>query len=115
MKLLIDNCFSRRFAELLKSAGHDVFWAGEWGPDPGDEEILTRAFSTDRVLVTRDDDFGELIVQRRYPHAGMIRLVELSTDESAALCLEVLTSYADDLKARAIVIADIDKIRVRRD
>ena len=115
MKLLVDNCFSRRFAEVLRSAGHDVLWAGEWGPDPGDEEILARAFEADRVLVTRDADFGELIVQQGRPHAGMVRLVELSTDESASLCLEVLAIYEEDLVERAMIIAGIDQIRVRRD
>jgi len=115
VKLLIDNCFSRHLAAILTAAGHDAAWAGDLGPDPGDEEILALAFAAGRVLVTRDADFGELIVQQRKPHAGMIRLVELSTDESASLCLEVLELYAADLTARAIVVADIDQIRVRRE
>jgi hypothetical protein len=39
----------------------------------------------------------------------------LSTDESATLRLKALELYAEHLAARAIVVADIDRIRVRRD
>jgi len=37
---------------------YDVVWAGEWPEDPGDEEILERAYLEGRILVTLDKDFG---------------------------------------------------------
>lgn len=53
----------------LRSSGHDVVWKGEWAEDPGDEEILARAHSEQRVLVTwirilvNSQSFTELLTQ----------------------------------------------------
>ena len=40
MKILLDTCVWGKAADLLTTAGHDVFWSGDWDEDPGDEEIL---------------------------------------------------------------------------
>lgn len=61
MKLLLDTCVWGPASQRLRSEGHDVVWAGEWPEDPGDEEILERAYIEGRILVTLDKDFGEQI------------------------------------------------------
>ena len=48
-------------AEWLGNNGHDVVEAQTLGPDPGDRALLELAESQNRVLVTMDKDFGELI------------------------------------------------------
>ncbi|GIL11807.1 MAG: hypothetical protein BroJett038_05270 [Chloroflexota bacterium] len=50
-----------------------MLYAGEWIEDPGDDEILARAYEERRILVTLDKDFGELAVVRGTAHAGIIR------------------------------------------
>jgi predicted nuclease of predicted toxin-antitoxin system len=60
VRLLLDTCLSAGAATVLRAAGHDVEHAGDWSEDPGDQEILARARSDGRVLVTLDRDFGEL-------------------------------------------------------
>jgi hypothetical protein len=40
VRLLLDNCFSRRFANRLRALGYDVLWLGDLGPDPGGPVIL---------------------------------------------------------------------------
>ena len=52
MKILLDTCVSGGGSEILEAAGHDVVWAGAWDIDPGDDEILNRAYREGRVLVT---------------------------------------------------------------
>jgi predicted nuclease of predicted toxin-antitoxin system len=37
-----------------------------------DDEVLTIAVHEDRVVIANDKDFGELVVRRRLPHAGLI-------------------------------------------
>ena len=71
MKLLLDTCVWGGASQELEAAGHDVLWAGEWTEDPGDEEILARAHSEERILVTLDKDFGELAIVHRMPHSGI--------------------------------------------
>ena len=73
MKFLVDRCAGRRLAEWLRSTGHDVIEARELGPDPGDRTLLERAVAEERVLVTIDTDFGELVYVGQMPHAGLVR------------------------------------------
>jgi predicted nuclease of predicted toxin-antitoxin system len=113
VRLLLDNCFSRRFAKRLRAFGHDVLWMGDLGPDPGDPMILALAFAERRVLITRDNDFGKLIFKERQPHAGLIRLRELTVAESLAVCKEALELYEAQLAAGAIVVGGPRGLRLR--
>ena len=75
MKLLLDSCVWGLAKTQLQEIGHDAVWVGDWDTDPGDSEILLRATSERRILVTLDKDFGELVIVRGHPHSGIIRLV----------------------------------------
>ncbi|MEZ4593874.1 MAG: hypothetical protein R3D55_22430 [Chloroflexota bacterium] len=60
-----------------------------------------------------DKDFGTLAVLHGQAHAGIIRLVNMSLRDQAAVCQHVLLSHADDLVAAAIVTAEKDRLRIR--
>lgn len=113
MKLLLDTCVWGGARKNLEAAGHDVVWAGDWTEDPGDEEILARAYRGDRILVTLDKDFGELAILRGIPHCGILRLVNFSARQQAAVCLRVLTLYGKELQSSAIVTAEPGRVRIR--
>ena len=113
MRLLLDTCIWGGARRELQVQGHDVIWAGEWPEDPGDDEILERAYREARVLVTLDKDFGELAIVRGMPHAGIIRLVNLGTSQQAVTCLRVIRIHEDDLKAGAIITAEPNRLRIR--
>ena len=95
------------------AAGYDVIWAGDWTEDPGDEQILGTACNEERILVTLDKDFGELAIIRGLPHHGILRLVNLSTKQQVAVCLQVLSRYGHELEAGAIVTAELTRVRIR--
>lgn len=97
----------------LRAAGHDVICAGDWPIDPGDEEIISRAASERRILVTLDKDFGELVVVHRRPHAGIVRLVGFRASAQGPKAVEVLDAYAPELADGAIVTAEPGRVRVR--
>ena len=61
MKFLVDLCLSRYAVESLRQSGYDTIWIPEEGKDPGDTEILRRAFKEERILITADKDFGDLV------------------------------------------------------
>lgn len=90
-----------------------MIWAGDWPVDPGDEEILDRARTEERVIVTLDKDFGELAIVRGHDHRGIVRLVALSTTQQAEMCSTVLIKYGPELEAGAIVTAEAGRVRVR--
>lgn len=83
MKVLLDSCLSGKTAEMLRTAGHDVVWVGNWPADPGDAAILARARAERRILVKLDKDFGELAIVRGEPHCGIVRLVNCSVTRQA--------------------------------
>jgi predicted nuclease of predicted toxin-antitoxin system len=113
MKLLLDTCVWGGAVRELAEAGHDVIWSGDWPEDPGDEAILARAHEGGRILVTLDKDFGEMAIVRGLPHAGMIRLVNLSARQQARVCLHILALHGELLQAGAIVTAEPGFLRVR--
>lgn len=113
MKLLLDTCVWGSARKHLEDAGHDVVWAGDWPPDPGDEEILDRARRDGRVLVTLDKDFGELAILRGQRHSGILRLVNLSAQHQGSICLRIRTSYGGELRAGAIVTVEPGYLRIR--
>lgn len=113
MKLLLDSCVSGLATTELRAAGHNVVYAGEWDKDPGDDEILARAYADGCILVTLDKDFGELAIVRGAAHAGIIRLVNMPVKQQAPTCLQVLERYGSDLEAGAIVTAEPGYARIR--
>ncbi len=113
MKLLLDTCVWGGARKELEAASHDVLWAGEWTEDPGDEEILARAYNEGRVLVTLDKDFGELAIVRGRPHCGILRLVNLAAKQQGPVCLQVLTLHGEELQSGAIITAEPGRLRIR--
>jgi predicted nuclease of predicted toxin-antitoxin system len=113
VKILLDTCVWGGARSDLERAGHDVVWAGDWSPDPGDEEILARAHAEGRTLITIDKDFGELAVLHGQQHHGIIRLVDLAARAQGPTSLQVLERYGVELQAGAIVTAQPGRLRIR--
>ncbi len=113
MKVLLDTCISGLLRSPLTDAGHDIIWSGEWEADPGDDEILAQAYREARVLVTLDKDFGTLAVLHGKPHAGIVRLVNLSLREQTAVCLHILKNHSDILPRGTIITAELNRLRIR--
>ena len=113
MKLLLDTCVWGKATEELSAAGHDVIWSGAWPQDPGDEEILALAHRDGRVMVTLDKDFGELAIVHGSAHSGILRLVNISAKQQAAVCLRVIAIHGKELEAGAIITVEPGRLRVR--
>lgn len=114
MRFLVDRCAGHRLALWLARQGHDVLESKDLGPDPGDRTLLAWAVSRDRVLVTMDSDFGDLIFRDEASHRGLIRLPDVPTTERIRLMGVVLARHADDLAATAIITVRGDRIRVSK-
>ena len=113
MKVLLDSCVWGGAKSVIKAAGHDVIWSGDWPSDPGDEAILAQAHQEGRVLVTLDKDFGELAIVYRQPHSGIVRLVNFSARQQGAMCLHILATHGAALQQGAIITADQQRLRIR--
>ena len=114
MRFLIDRCAGQRLARWLRSQGHDVVETRELGDDPGDRALLERAAAEDRILVTLDVDFAELIYVREAAHAGLVRLPDVPAGQRIALMGEVIAQHRQALETRAVITVRDDRIRVSR-
>jgi len=75
MKFLLDENVEFRIARFLQDHGHDVTTiAVDYPQALPDPDVLAIAVSEQRILLTNDRDFGELIVRHKHPHAGVIYL-----------------------------------------
>lgn len=114
MKLLLDVCVSSRSLEsFLVGEGHDALSVLAIDPKASDEEVLEFAEKDDRVLVTEDKDFGELVFVRGLSHGPIVRLVELTVEEQLTGMRELLHQHAQDLVGRVVVTVTRGRIRIR--
>ena len=114
MKFLLDECAgSVRLRRMLVGLGHDVCTASEIAPGAGDEDLLALAYNEQRVLVTDDKDFGELVYRRGLPHFCIIRFFRTSEAERVAAMHKLIERHSSALEQAAIVVVRRHLIRIR--
>jgi len=114
MKFLIDVNASGALANWLIEQRHDVAKVADKNPKMSDERILRWALLEDRIIVTTDKDFEEMIWRQKKPHRGILRLENLPRKERIKLLRDTLVHHGHDLESGAIVIASTSKYRVRK-
>lgn len=72
MDFLADESCAGPVIRALRDAGHDVVAIAEIAGGDSDEQVLQRALTEKRILITEDRDFGELVYARGMPSAGVI-------------------------------------------
>jgi predicted nuclease of predicted toxin-antitoxin system len=95
--------------------GHDVLYVAENIGGTSDDEVLELANQTERILMTRDKDFGELVYREKKVHTGIIlnRLYEISSLQKAALVSKVIQNFGEQLIGSFTVIQP-GRIRMRK-
>jgi predicted nuclease of predicted toxin-antitoxin system len=113
MEFIVDESTGTAVVEYLRSVGHDVLAIAETMPQADDGDILARAVSEARILVTNDKDFGELVFRSGQAHHGIVllRLRERPTNRVRVM-KAVLEQYADRLTGR-FTVATEGRIRMR--
>ncbi len=114
MKLLADECCDALLVEGLRHDGHDVRYVTEFAPGEPDESILQQAAAQERILLTEDKDFGELVVRLGLPAYGIVLLRINPADSQAKLIRlrDVLKRHALRLPG-CFVVVDRRKTRFR--
>jgi predicted nuclease of predicted toxin-antitoxin system len=74
MRWLADECVDAGLVLHLRAAGHDVAYMAEIAPAISDAEVLARAHAEDRLLLTEDKDFGDLVFRRGRPVPAVVLL-----------------------------------------
>jgi predicted nuclease of predicted toxin-antitoxin system len=99
MRFLADEGVDRIIVTGLRSLNFDVFYVIEEARSLDDETLLNIALTEERILITRDKDFGELVFRLNRAHAGviLIRLEGYTTEERGEIVRQIIQQYADQL------------------
>lgn len=68
------ECVDAALVASLRDAGHDVSYIAEIACGLTDTEALKLAQDEQRVFLTEDKDFGELVIRFRLPVPGLVLL-----------------------------------------
>ena len=108
MRFLVDECTGSKVAEWLRDENHEVFSVFDEARGMTDDEVLAKSFAENRILITNDKDFGEMVFRERRKHHGVIFL--RLDDERAANKIEVLRqlieNYANKLPEQFVTVTE---------
>ena len=91
MRFLVDECTGKKLANLVEREGYD---------------------EDDRILITDDKDFGELVFRLRRPTKGVILLrVGIGPEKRLEVLIKLLNEY--NVKEKFIVVKE-NSVRIRK-
>lgn len=108
MRFLVDECTGPAVARWLRAAAHDVFSVYDEARGMNDEAVLAKACAEDRILITNDKDFGEMVVRQQKRHRGVIllRLQDERAESKTDALRSLLASYAAQLPNAFVVVTE---------
>ncbi|HEY2414364.1 MAG TPA: DUF5615 family PIN-like protein [Pirellulaceae bacterium] len=114
MNLLADECCDALLVSALRNDGHDVLYIKEVAAGADDQAVLQLAASQQRILLTEDKDFGELVVRLKLPAYGIVllRINPAATTLKLTRLRDLLTNHAHRLPGNFVVL-DEAKARFR--
>lgn len=116
MRILADMGVDTRVVQWLQQHGHDAKHLRDEGLQRmPDGEIFAKAISEDRVIMTFDLDFGEIVALSRGQKASVIlfRLHNTRTPHLIGRLATVLAESTDALEKGAVVVVEESRHRVR--
>ena len=116
MKFLVDMGLARSTVVFLRAQGHDAIHLREQGLQRlTDEEIVEKARSEGRVILTHDLDFGRIVAVSRagVPSVVTFRLDDMRPAQVNRYMAQVLARFTRQLEAGALVSVNEQSIRVR--
>ena len=114
VRLLADEGVDGAIVALLREDGHDVVYVAELAPGITDEAVLELANGDERVFVTADKDFGELVYRLRKVANGvlLVRLPGLGSARKANAVLESIREHGAEM-AGAFTVVSPGLLRIR--
>jgi predicted nuclease of predicted toxin-antitoxin system len=117
VRFLLDECISARLAPILTDAGHDAVHVLDLHlQGHPDAEVLSSARDDERILISADTDFGELLANSGadLPSLVLFRQGNRGPEHQAAVLLANVETVSADLEGGSIVVFTDDRIRIRK-
>jgi predicted nuclease of predicted toxin-antitoxin system len=114
LKILADECCPSAVVVALRSDGHNVQYVAEDSPSTPDKNVLSRALADERIVLTEDRDFCELVFLNKLPTYGivLVRINPLRRQEKISRVREVFANHAAELP-HAMATITLTNVRVR--
>lgn len=114
LKFVLDVGVGNKVGQYLESQGYDVKLISTINPSMPDSEILSIAENENRMVVTMDKDFGELVYHSGKAHAGvlLLRLEDATGDEKVEAMKFIIENFKDLLENRFCVFKN-GRLRIR--
>jgi len=74
VRWLADECIDAGLVAYLRRSGHDVLYMAETAPASNDADVMANALREQRLLVTEDKDFGDLVFRHGAAVPGIVLL-----------------------------------------
>lgn len=106
MKLLANENVPKASVLLLRKLGYDVVSIGEEHPGISDQSVIEVAEKEQRLILTFDRDYGELIFKHKYsPEEGVLflRLPEYEPEYPGKIVHQLLDTFKLETKRRLTV------------
>ena len=116
MKFLLDQDVYSATKSFLRELGHDVVPVAELGlAQAYDSDLLKKAHEKNRIFITRDRDFGNLVFTQAFG-AGVIYLRLLPSTQNAVHdeLESVLNKYSAKELKKAFVVVEPGRHRFRK-
>lgn len=115
LKFLIDVGVGKGIEKYLREEGYDTKAVRDIDPRMEDQEIIRVAASENRMVVTMDKDFGELVYHSSMKHCGvlLLRLEDATAKEKLLVVKHIIENYAPRIKNRFCVFQN-DRFRIRK-
>lgn len=114
MKFLADECCELSLVKRLRQEGYQVDYIQEIMPGTTDDEVLLHALKEEKIIITEDKDFGELVYRLKKPAFGIILLRFHPSDQELKIqrLIQLINHQKDKLKGHFLVV-DSEKIRIK--
>ncbi len=99
MRILADECCDAQLVAALRQDGHDVRYISESDKGSKDRQVRELAYADQRLLLTIDKDFGELIVRLKELSHGvlLIRIDDTDVDLQIRRLRQTIQTFGDTL------------------
>ncbi|HEX8224622.1 MAG TPA: DUF5615 family PIN-like protein [Allosphingosinicella sp.] len=113
MKFLLDVNVGTTIAEALTEAGHEVVRVQLLTPREQDEHILAWAVREDRILVSYDSDFTDLVYRDRMAPPPAILYIRFEPPDLTPLALRIVDLAFNELLLGHMVVIGPVETRMR--
>ncbi len=106
MRFLADESCDFRVVQALRAAGHEVAAVIESARGADDSSVIDIALREQRIFLTEDRDFGQLVYASAKPTCGVILLRFPSAARAGmpATVVELVAKYGEKLRESFVVL-----------